>query len=113
MRPFEFVKPDSEASAIELLGKLSHNVRILAGGTDYLVDLKQISEMSNDRFLEEKSTEMKKKIMVAISEDGKYLGLSSFRREKNLSGIDTISINDIKDINEKTIPSMMGDELQG
>ena len=30
MRPFEFVKPDSEASAIELLGKLSPNVRILA-----------------------------------------------------------------------------------
>ena len=45
MRPFEFVKPDSEASAIELLGKLSPNVRILAGGTDYLVDLKHTADV--------------------------------------------------------------------
>ena len=45
MRPFEFVKPDSEASAIELLGKLSPNVRILAGGTDYLVDLKHAADV--------------------------------------------------------------------
>jgi len=45
MRPFEFVKPDSEASAIELLGELSPNVRILAGGTDYLVDLKHTADV--------------------------------------------------------------------
>jgi phosphoribosylformylglycinamidine (FGAM) synthase-like enzyme len=41
------------------------------------------------------------------------LGQTNSSGNLNLKDIDTISINEIKDINEKTIPSMMGDELQG
>ena len=44
MKPFDFVKPDDQEAAIAALAAHSPNVRILAGGTDYLVELKHVSQ---------------------------------------------------------------------
>ena len=44
MKPFDFVKPDDQEAAISALAAHSPNVRILAGGTDYLVELKHVSQ---------------------------------------------------------------------
>ena len=44
MKPFDFVKPDDQEAVIAALAAHSPNVRILAGGTDYLVELKHVSQ---------------------------------------------------------------------
>ena len=44
MKPFDFVKPDTQEAVIAALAAHSPNVRILAGGTDYLVELKHVSQ---------------------------------------------------------------------
>ena len=44
MKPFNFVKPDDQEAVIAALAAHSPNVRILAGGTDYLVELKHVSQ---------------------------------------------------------------------
>ena len=44
MKPFDFVKPDDRDGVIAALAAYSPNVRILAGGTDYLVELKHVSQ---------------------------------------------------------------------
>lgn len=44
MKPFDFVKPDDQEAVIATLAAHSPNVRILAGGTDYLVELKHVSQ---------------------------------------------------------------------
>ena len=44
MKPFDFVRPEDQEGAISALAKHSPNVRILAGGTDYLVELKHVSQ---------------------------------------------------------------------
>jgi len=44
VKPFDFVKPDDQEAAIAALAAHSPNVRILAGGTDYLVELKHVSQ---------------------------------------------------------------------
>ncbi len=44
MKPFDFVKPDDQEAVIAALSAHSPNVRILAGGTDYLVELKHVSQ---------------------------------------------------------------------
>lgn len=44
MKPFDFVKPDNTDAAIAALAAHSPNVRILAGGTDYVVELKHVSQ---------------------------------------------------------------------
>ena len=41
------------------------------------------------------------------------LGKTDSSSNLNLKDIATISINEIRNINEKTIPSMMSDEQQG
>lgn len=42
MKPFEFFQPESAAAAIDALATHSPNVRILAGGTDAVVELKHV-----------------------------------------------------------------------
>ena len=44
MKPFDFVRPEDQEGAISALAAHSPNVRILAGGTDYLVELKHVSQ---------------------------------------------------------------------
>ncbi len=44
MKPFDFVKPDDQEGVISALAAHSPHVRILAGGTDYLVELKHVSQ---------------------------------------------------------------------
>ena len=44
MKPFDFVRPENQEGAISALAAHSPNVRILAGGTDYLVELKHVSQ---------------------------------------------------------------------
>ena len=57
-----------------------------------------------------------KKVQLILKEnnvDFFVLGQTNSSSNLNLKDITTISINEIKNINEKTIPSMMGDEQQG
>ncbi len=44
MKPFDFFKPESADAAVEALAAHSPNVRILAGGTDAVVDLKHVPD---------------------------------------------------------------------
>ncbi len=44
MKPFDFVKPGNTEAAVAALAAHSPNVRILAGGTDYVVELKHVSQ---------------------------------------------------------------------
>ena len=44
MKPFDFLKPDSQEAVVAVLSAHSPNVRILAGGTDYLVELKHVNQ---------------------------------------------------------------------
>ena len=44
MKPFDFIRPDSLEAALAALKEHSPNVRILAGGTDYVVELKHVSK---------------------------------------------------------------------
>jgi len=44
VKPFDFVRPEDQEGAISALAAHSPNVRILAGGTDYLVELKHVSQ---------------------------------------------------------------------
>ena len=57
-----------------------------------------------------------KKVQLILKEnnvDFFVLGETNSSSNLNLKDITTISIKDIKNLNEKTIPSMMGDEQQG
>jgi len=44
LKPFDFVQPATTDAAIAALAEHSPNVRILAGGTDYVVELKFVTE---------------------------------------------------------------------
>ena len=44
MKPFDFIKPDNQEAAIAALEAHSPDVRVLAGGTDYLVELKHANK---------------------------------------------------------------------
>ena len=44
MKPFDLVSPDSLEDAVAALKEHSPNVRILAGGTDYVVELKHVAQ---------------------------------------------------------------------
>ncbi len=44
MKPFDFFRPESADAAVEALAAHSPNVRILAGGTDAVVDLKHVPD---------------------------------------------------------------------
>jgi len=44
VEPFDFIRPDSLEAALAALKEHSPNVRILAGGTDYVVELKHVSQ---------------------------------------------------------------------
>jgi carbon-monoxide dehydrogenase medium subunit len=44
LKPFDFFKPESADAAVEALAAHSPNVRILAGGTDAVVDLKHVPD---------------------------------------------------------------------
>ena len=44
MKPFDFIQPETTDSAILALSEYSPNVRILNGGTDYLVELKHVAQ---------------------------------------------------------------------
>ena len=57
-----------------------------------------------------------KKVRLILKENGVdffVLGQTNSSSNLNLKNIATISINILKNINEKTIPSMMSDEQQG
>ncbi len=43
-KPFDFIKPDNQEAAIAALEAHSPDVRVLAGGTDYLVELKHANK---------------------------------------------------------------------
>ena len=53
------------------------------------------------------------KILKENNIDFFVLGQTNSSSNLNLKDITTISINEIKNLNEKTIPSMMGDQQQG
>ena len=44
MKPFDFIQPETTDLAILALSEYSPNVRILNGGTDYLVELKHVAQ---------------------------------------------------------------------
>ena len=44
MKPFDFVQPTTTDAALAALAEHSPNVRILAGGTDYVVELKHVAQ---------------------------------------------------------------------
>ena len=44
MKPFDFIQPETTDLAILALSEHSPNVRILNGGTDYLVELKHVAQ---------------------------------------------------------------------
>ena len=44
MKPFDFFRPESLEAATDLLSQHAPGVRLLAGGTDYLVELKHSGE---------------------------------------------------------------------
>ena len=44
MKPFDFIQPETTGLAILALSEHSPNVRILNGGTDYLVELKHVAQ---------------------------------------------------------------------
>ena len=44
MKPFDFIQPLSTKEAISALAQYSPEVRILGGGTDYLVELKHVTQ---------------------------------------------------------------------
>jgi CO/xanthine dehydrogenase FAD-binding subunit len=44
LKPFDFIQPETTDSAILALSEYSPNVRILNGGTDYIVELKHVAQ---------------------------------------------------------------------
>jgi len=44
LKPFDFIKPDNQEAVISALAEHGPSVRILAGGTDYLVELKHVRQ---------------------------------------------------------------------
>ena len=77
----------------------------------------QEKELSNSKIFScRKWPKHIKKVQLLLKEnniDFFVLGQTNSSSNLNLKDITTISINDIKNLNEKTIPSMMGDQQQG
>ena len=71
MKPFDFVKPDDQEAVIAALAAHSPNVRILAGGTDYLVELKHVSQSPGTVVDVSQIAELKR---IEETEDGLRIG---------------------------------------